>query len=127
MHSGVGGGGASAPQRALICCKSGQKWCPTLFDLKKWRPTFAEKHKNARRPYFFEVIPYKGLQVAQNFSGKFGEIQAKILRTPKNLHVPYTYVPYTPVRRFGWQSFSTPSHCKLSVALIFCSCHFRMH
>jgi len=24
--------------------KSGQKWCPTLFDFKKWRPTFAEKH-----------------------------------------------------------------------------------
>jgi len=48
--SGVRDGCANAAPKVLICwnsgqnpCKSGQKWHPTLLDLKKWRPRFAEK------------------------------------------------------------------------------------
>jgi len=73
--------------------KSGQNRRPTSFDFKKWRPTFAEK-----RPYL-EVTSKTGLHVLcgskcvgirrkKNFSGKFGEIRTKILRTHKNLSAP---------------------------------------
>jgi len=93
--------GASAPLKVLICWnfalnpwKSWQKWHPTLFDFIKWRPTFAEKHKKT----VFRGHPKKGLhdlwgkrfvgKVAQNFSGTFGKIRAKILHTPTNLPAP---------------------------------------
>ena len=93
--------GASAPLKVLICWnfalnpwKSWQKWHPTLFDFIKWRPTFAEKHKKT----VFGGHPKWGLhdlwgtrfvgKVAQNFSGKFWKIRAKILRTPTNLPAP---------------------------------------
>jgi len=38
-----------------------------------------------------------------------------------------TDIIFAQVRRFGWQSFSTPLYHILSVALIFCSRHFHMH
>jgi len=60
-----------------------EKWRPTLFDFKKWRPRFAEKqvktifwgphHKNGRQKLY------------DNFFGKFGKIWIKILCTPKDL------------------------------------------
>jgi len=66
-----------------------------LFDFKEWHPRLAKK----REDLFLEVTPKKGLddlcgrkfvgKIAQkNFSVKFEEIRAKILRTPKNLPVP---------------------------------------
>jgi len=58
-----------------------QKWSPTCFDLKKW------SHEEC----FFGGHPKYGLhtqKVAKYFSGKFEEIWAKILRTPKNLPAP---------------------------------------
>jgi len=63
---GVGGGGARCKRipKVLICSrsgqnpsKSGQKWPPMLFYLKKWRPTFAKKHMNN----FFGGYTKKGL------------------------------------------------------------------
>jgi len=73
----------------------GKKWRLTWFDFTKWHPTFAEKHMKT----FFEVIRKKGLNdlcgrhfVGKSrtkfFSGKFGEIRTKILRTQKNLPAP---------------------------------------
>jgi len=89
--------------KVLICRKSeqnrgkfGQIWCPMLFDFKILHPTFPEKHMKT----FLDVIPQKDLhdlwslwrnfvgKVPENFSGKFGKIRAKILRTPKNLPAP---------------------------------------
>ena len=78
--------------------KSDQKWRSTFFDFKKWRPTFAEKH--SLRP-ILEVTPKTdlhvllgenwGQKVHKSFSGKFGEIRAKILRTPRKFACSYTY------------------------------------
>jgi len=55
----------------------------TVLDLQKWRP---KSHED----YFLEVIKYRLHQkiFAQKvFSGRFGEIWAKILRTPNNLPI----------------------------------------
>jgi len=66
-----------------------------LFDLKKWRPTFAEKIK--LRPFcgfntknkFSSSSSEKicGKKAHKNFSGKFGEM-GKNRRTPKNVPAP---------------------------------------
>jgi len=62
------------PQRCLI--------------LKNWRPTREESHEDL----FLEVIPkmmkYSHKELPETFSGKFREIWAKILCTPKNLTAP---------------------------------------
>jgi len=79
------------------------KWRPIWLDLKKMAPNVC---RITWRP-FSEVIPKEGLlekifaqKVAQNFSGKFGEIREKILRTPKNLPAP---TPMVEVRAPGAQ------------------------
>jgi len=109
ITTGVVGGDASAPRKVLICWKSGrnpwkceqtpwisgQKWRPTLFAFKKWSPTFAEKHMKTFfwRPHKENVFMIFVGEICRqtphkNFSGKFGEIWAKMLRTPNNLPPP---------------------------------------
>jgi len=51
---------------------------------------------------FFEGHPKQDLHekdVRKNFSGKFGAIRAKILRTPKNVPAPTPMVPRDVVRQ----------------------------
>jgi len=71
--------GQNIAKRALIC--------------KTWRSTFAKSNED--RFTLLEVIPKKVFmrrylheKWPKIFSGKFGEIQAKILRTPKNFPAP---------------------------------------
>ena len=91
--SSVGVGGswvASATPKVLICWKAGQKWRPTLFDVKKWREVCIKTQEDL----FLEVAPKRGLHnlcgrkfvgksCTINFSGKFGEIRAKSFAPPK--------------------------------------------
>ena len=107
--------------------KYGKKWRPALRDLKKRRPTLAEKHED----HFLDVIPKKcwwslwekllwllsGENYChKNFAAKFGEIRVKILRTPKNLPAPaqsrrhgelwWAYPPQTEIRNtMSWWNF----------------------
>ena len=90
--SGVGSADASAPQMFWIDenpWKSGQKWHPTLFDLKKMALNVCRKtHEDW---LFLEFILNKGLHDlcgGRNFSDKLGKVRAKILRTTKNLPAP---------------------------------------
>jgi len=66
---------------------------------KKWRQTCSESHEDL----FLEVIPKTVVmrnsshkKWPKNFSGKFGKIRAKILRTPKNLPAPTRMVGLDP-------------------------------
>jgi len=78
--------------------KSGQKWRSTLFDFKKWRPTFAEKHN--LRP-ILEVTPKTHLhdlcgrklwaKGAQKLFGKVWGNSGKNLSHPKKFACSYTY------------------------------------
>ena len=130
-------GGASAPPKVLVCQKSGkhpwkfgkilkilaktlsrenpwkpgQKLCPTLFDFKKWRPTFAEQEM---KTFFWMSHPKRSSwslwvyicrqKLHKNVLGKFGKIRAKILCTPKNLLAP-TRNTYAWVVRLWTQFF----------------------
>ena len=82
---GRGGRGSSAPPKDLIC----QKWRPTLFVFKKWRPAFAEKHMQDR---FLYVTTKKGPHdlCGEKLAGKSHTktFRTETLRTPKNLPAP---------------------------------------
>jgi len=57
---------------------------PKVCGKNKWRPFFGVQTKNK----VFMMVVGKNLKAKvtqQNFSGKLGEIRAKILRTSKNL------------------------------------------
>jgi len=63
-----------------------KEMAPNVFHLKSWSP---KSHENV----FFGGHPKNGLQYSQktwpkSFSGTFGEIRAKILRTPRKLPAP---------------------------------------
>ena len=100
----VGGGGESATPKVLVCWKSGQhpwksawKWRLTLFDFKKWCPRFPENNmtffvgRTEKGPHDLRGKEFVGKSCTKNFSWKFGEILAKILRHTKN------FAAYTPV------------------------------
>ena len=94
--------GSSAPPKVLICWKSGKypwksawKWRPTLLDFKTWRPRFAENHMktffgghNKKGLHDLRGREFVGKSCTKNFSWKFGEIRAKILRHTKNFPAP---------------------------------------
>jgi len=56
--------------------------------LKNWCPMWGESHEDL----FLEIIPkmmkYSHRELPEKFSSKFGEIRAKIFRTPKTLSAP---------------------------------------
>jgi len=66
---------------------------PTYFDLKK---NGAQLMQNHMKTFFSFAIPKMVImknyshkkRLKKYFSGKFGKIQAKIFRTPKNLPAP---------------------------------------
>jgi len=58
-----------------------EKMVPNVFRIT-WRPIWRSSQKQL---LWEKLFP---LKVAQNFWRKFGEIRAKILRTPKNLPAP---------------------------------------
>jgi len=67
------------------------KIVPNVFDLKKWLPTFAESHEDL----ILVILPKAGVHdfcrrkySHNNLLGKFGESQAKIFSTPKNVPAP---------------------------------------
>jgi len=100
-NSGVGSGGASTSPKVLICWKSGQnpwkskqKWHPTLFDFKKWRPTSTENYTDV----FLEATLKNGLL---NLCGRkfVGKSHTKMFRTS--------------LGRFGQKSFKPPKICLL--------------
>jgi len=69
------------------------KMAPNVCDLKEIAPNVLSFEKMApkitRRRFFFGGHPKCSLHAQKNnFSGKFEEIRAKILRTPKNLPAP---------------------------------------
>ena len=129
--SGVGGGcegGASARPKVCLLKIQAKFWVISVKTFaktliiwakmvpnvvwfeKKQRLTSAESHEIL----FLELIPKEGLlekmfaqKWSKNFSGKCGEIRAKILRTPKNLPAP------APMRKTvaGWR----PEHARLPV------------
>jgi len=84
--------------------KSGKKWRPTLFEFKKYCPTFAEKHMN----HFLEVTPKRVLN-GGNFESKshtklFGQVWGTSGKNPS--HGPkfacsYTYVQGLPQNIFA--------------------------
>jgi len=98
LGSGVGGGGVQNPwKRGRSPWKSGQNWRPTLFDFKKkTAPNVCRKTKenppfggHTKTRLLWPLWEKICKQKSQNhFSGKFGEIRAKILRIPKNLLAP---------------------------------------
>ena len=62
--------------------KFGQKWCLKCLDFKK-----CAQHEMKCIRFFRGHFSFFGV-----YSGKFGEIWAKILRTPKKFACSYTYV-----------------------------------
>ena len=79
-----------------------KKWQPTWFDLKKMVPSVKfGGHLKWRCSWSVsqeENICTSGLKF---FWGKFGKIQAKILRTPKNLPAPTPMCIYQATYRAG--------------------------
>jgi len=57
------------------------------------------------KTFFLEIIPKEDLLKCSH--KKFGEIRAKILRTPKNLPAPTPMVGGTLIRRRGYPAGST--------------------
>jgi len=58
--------GFKAQPKCFDLLKSGQKCHATLFNFKKWCPTFAEKHMNP----FLEVTPKKVFFMGENLLAK---------------------------------------------------------
>ena len=101
-------------QRYLIM----KNWLPTCV----WSWKFGAQHAESYyEDLFLEAIPKEGvhdlcernhshIELCENFSGMFGEIQANIFRIPKNLPAPtYTYGnSYFHLRnlRFTWRPVS---------------------
>jgi len=83
--------------------KSGQKWRPTLFDLKKWRPTFARKHKNTWRLF---LESYRKKVFKSLWEKILGKSRTKIFRASFG--------------KFGQKSFTIP---KIYLLLHLCFAH----
>jgi len=105
-----GAGGARAPPKVLIC----QNLCKIPGNLGK---NYAQRLQKNTWRRFLEVTPKKGFhdlcgrevvgKVAQkNFSGKFGAIWAKILRTTKNWPAP---TPVPPSKSIWFRLWLQPS------------------
>ena len=81
-----------------ILAKSRQKWHPSLFDFKRWRPTFAEiqvktffgRHTKKRSSWsLWENICSQ--KSHNNVSGKFGENPGKYPSHPQTCACSYNY------------------------------------
>jgi len=111
--------------------KSGQKWRATLLDLKKWRPTSAEKHMKTffwrsyqKKVFMIFVGEYLQAKVVQKLFGQVWGNSGEILRNPKNLPAP------TPMRRwwYAWTRWGRPSavsSCWITVMCFICSSEFK--
>jgi len=64
------------------------KWYPTFFCFKKMAPSVCRKWSHTKNHPKKGVHDLWGRKSHKNILGKFGEIWAKILRTPKNFPAP---------------------------------------